>query len=275
MAINTYYFSHNHITVLQQYIPKYIHKYKKSFFPLIILLLVTLWGWLAYPYMEARADAETAPMFSIYSQRISHSPDGIGKFYMGREIAKVMGYRGASWLERPTREEEENSSEIVKNLNFEPDSIVADVGAGTGYMSFQIAPLLTEGKVLAVDIQPEMLDIIDYFKQEKQIDNVEGILATDTNPNLPPESIDIALMVDVYHELEYPYEMMKQIMKALKPGGKVVLAEYRGENPFLRIKPLHKMTQRQIKKELQSVGLIWCETKNILPQQHLIIFEKI
>ncbi|MEM7578843.1 MAG: class I SAM-dependent methyltransferase [Mastigocoleus sp.] len=225
--------------------------------------------------MEARAEVETAPIFSIYSQRISHSPDGIGKFYMGREIAKVMGHRGAGWLERSTREEEEKPSEIIKALNFQPDNIIADIGAGTGYISFQIAPLLTEGKVLAVDIQPEMLEIIDYFQQEKQIDNIEKVLATETDLNLSPESIDMALMVDVYHELEYPYEMIKQIIKALKPGGKVVLAEYRGENPFLRIKPLHKMTQKQVKKELQSTGLIWCETKNNLPRQHLMIFEKI
>ncbi|MEM7554076.1 MAG: class I SAM-dependent methyltransferase [Cyanobacteria bacterium P01_A01_bin.84] len=225
--------------------------------------------------MEAFADTKTAPIFSIYRQRLSHSPDGIGKFYMGREIAKVMGHRGAGWLERPSREEEEKPGEIIKALDLQPDCVLADVGAGTGYMSFRIAPVLTHGKVLAVDIQPEMLEIIDYLKREKHIDNVEKILATPTNPNLLPESIDVALMVDVYHELEYPYEMMKQIMKALKPGGKVVLAEYRGENPFLMIKPLHKMTQRQVKKEMLAVGLIWCETKKILPQQHLMIFEKI
>jgi ubiquinone/menaquinone biosynthesis C-methylase UbiE len=145
---------------------------------------------------------------------------------------------------------------------------------GTGYLSFRIAPLLTDGKVLAVDIQPEMLEIINFFQQEKNISNVEPILATLTNPNLPSASVDLALMVDAYHELEYPQEVMTGIVKALKPGGKVVLVEYRGENPLIMIKRLHKMTQKQVRKEMQAVGLVWRETKNLLPQQHLMIFEK-
>lgn len=169
---------------------------------------------------------------NIYEQRANPSSDGIGKFYMGREIAQVMGHTGAGWLERPRREVEEQPSKIVRALNLQPDDVVADIGAGTGYLSFRIAPLLTEGKVLAVDIQPEMLEIINFFKQEKHITNVEPILATLTNPNLPSPSVDLALMVDAYHELEYPQEVMTAIVKALKPGGKVVLVEYRGENPI-------------------------------------------
>ncbi|NET02158.1 MAG: methyltransferase domain-containing protein [Sphaerospermopsis sp. SIO1G2] len=211
---------------------------------------------------------------TIYEQRQNHSSDGIGKFYMGREIANVMGYTGAGWLERPSREIEEKTSQIVELLDLKPDHVVADIGAGTGYLSFLIAPLLTEGKVLAVDIQPQMLEIIDYFKQEKNINNVQPILATETNPNLPATSIDFAIFVDAYHELGYPQEVMTEIVKALKPGGKVVLVEYRAENPFIRIKRLHKMSQRQVKKEMQAVGLVFQETKNNLPQQHFMVFTK-
>ncbi|MEA5580867.1 class I SAM-dependent methyltransferase [Nodularia harveyana UHCC-0300] len=211
---------------------------------------------------------------NVYEQKAYPSADGIGKYYMGREIAKVMGHTGAGWLERPRREVEEQPSKIVSALNLKPDDVVADIGAGTGYLSFRIAPLLTDGKVLAVDIQPEMLEIVEFFQQEKNIPNVEPLLATLTNPNLSPASIDLALMVDAYHELEYPQEVMTEIVKALKPGGKVVLVEYRGENPFIMIKRLHKMTQKQVRKEMEAVGLVWRETKNLLPQQHLMIFEK-
>jgi precorrin-6B methylase 2 len=215
-----------------------------------------------------------SPSSTAYEQKLVRSPDGIGKFYMGREIARVMGHTGAGWLERPSREAEEKPSKIFTVLNLKPNDVVADVGAGTGYMSFQIAPLLTFGKVLAVDVQPEMLDIIKFFKQEKNINNVEPVLATSTNPNLPPESINLALMVDAYHEFEYPREVMEGIVQALKAGGRVVLVEYRGENPFIMIKRLHKMTQRQVIKEMQAVGLVWDETQNLLPQQHLMIFKK-
>lgn len=211
---------------------------------------------------------------TFYQQRTIHNPDGIGKFYLGREIAHVMGHTGAMWLERPSREAEEKPSKIVDALHLKPDDIVADIGAGTGYLSFLIAPTLPQGKVLAVDIQPEMLDIVEFFKQEKHISNVEPILATTHTPNLPPESVDLAIMVDAYHEFDYPREMMEGIVKGLKSGGRVALVEYRGENPFIAIKGLHKMTQKQVKKEMQAVSLQWQETQELLPQQHLIIFRK-
>ncbi|RCJ19317.1 methyltransferase type 11 [Nostoc sp. ATCC 43529] len=247
------------------------YKNKPNFLSFILISLVILGGLLLNPINTAKADS---PSPTVYEQRIIHSPDGIGKYYMGREIAKVMGYTGAGWLERPRREVEEQPSKIVSVLNIKPNDVVADIGAGTGYLSFRIAPLLTTGKVLAVDVQPEMLEIIELFKQEKNIINVEPVLATLTDPNLTPESIDLALMVDAYHELEYPQEVMQKVVNALKPGGKVVLVEYRGENPFIMIKRLHKMTQKQVRKEMQAVGLVWRETKNLLPQQHLMVFKK-
>ncbi|CEJ43582.1 SAM-dependent methyltransferase (Unc haracterized protein) [Umezakia ovalisporum] len=244
------------------------HKLNCLQFFAILLMLVNL---LFTPMTIANAASVSN---NVYEQRWRPSADGMGKYYMGREIAKVMGHTGAGWLERPSREVEEQPSKIVSALNLKPDDVVADIGAGTGYLSFRIAPLLTDGKVLAVDIQPEMLEFVKFFKQEKNIFNVEPILATLTNPNLPSASVDLALMVDTYHELEYPQELMQGIVKALKPGGKVVLVEYRGENPLIMIKPLHKMTQKQVRKEMATVGLVWRETKNLLPQQHLMIFEK-
>lgn len=237
---------------------------------LLIILVMMLGLLLGGNYTAIVASATS----SVYEQRSHPSLDGIGKYYMGREIAKVMGHTGAGWLERPSREAEEQPSKIASVLNLQPSDVVADIGAGTGFMSFRIAPILTQGKVLAVDIQPEMLDIMELLKKENHITNVEPVLATLTDPNLPPTSVDLALMVDAYHEFAYPQEVMQGIVKALKPGGRVVLVEYRGENPFIMIKRLHKMTQKQVRQEMQAVGLVWRETKNLLPQQHLMIFEK-
>lgn len=244
---------------------------KLSFIPLIAIILAVASFWLLN---STKPEITNTSSTTIYEQKTNPSSDGIGKFYMGREIAKVMGHTGAGWLERSSRELEEQPSKIVSALNFKRDDVVADIGAGTGYLSFLIAPLLPQGKVLAVDIQQEMLDIIKAAKKEKKISNVEPVLATINNPNLPDASVDLALMVDAYHEFEYPYEVMQGIVKALKPGGRVVLVEYRGENPLIMIKRLHKMTQQQVRKEMQAVGLTWRETKNLLPQQHLMIFEK-
>jgi len=250
-----------------------MHQQRKySFLFFILLALVIFWSYLLRPPINIAI--ATTVSSSVYEQRQLHNPDGIGKYYMGREIAKVMGHTGAAWLERPSRETEEKPSKILDALHLKSTDVVADIGAGTGYLSFRIAPKVPQGKVLAVDIQPEMLDIINFFKQELNVTNVEAVLATPTNPNLPPASVDLALMVDAYHEFEYPREVMQAIVKALKPDGRVVLVEYRGENPLIMIKGLHKMTQKQVKKEMQAVGLVWRETKNLLPQQHLMVFAK-
>ncbi|NEQ25573.1 MAG: methyltransferase domain-containing protein [Microcoleus sp. SIO2G3] len=214
----------------------------------------------------------TAAADEIYQRRSPHR-DGIGKIYMGREIAQVMGHTGATWLERPSRTWEEQPQKLIEALDLRPTDIVADLGAGTGYFSFRIAPIVSQGKVLAVDVQPEMIDILNFLKQEDHVENVEPILATPTDPQLPA-GIDRVLMVDAYHEFEYPYEVMTAVVKALKPNGQVILAEYRGENPFIPIKGLHKMTQRQVQREMAAVGLRWVKTSEILPQQHLMVFEK-
>lgn len=237
----------------------------------IILAIICL---LPLNACAAVTASETASDENIYQQRTVHNPDGIGKFYMGREIAQVMGYQGAGWLERQSRGMEEKSARLVNNLDLKPTDIVADIGAGTGYFSFRIAPLVPEGKVFAVDVQPKMINFIKLNKQEKNIANVEPVLGSIDNPNLPENSVDLVVMVDAYHEFAYPREMMQGIVKALKPGGRTVSIEYRGENPMIPIKGLHKMTQKQVKKEMAAVGLVWKETKDMLPQQHLMVFEK-
>jgi ubiquinone/menaquinone biosynthesis C-methylase UbiE len=210
-----------------------------------------------------------------YEIRTNHDPDGIGKVYMGREIAQVMGHQGAGWLERSSRESEEQPQKVIAALQLKPNGVVADIGAGTGYFSFRIAPQIPQGKVYAVDVQPEMIEILNSLKDEKKIANVEPILGSETNPNLPENRVDLALMVDAYHEFEYPREMIEGIVRSLKPNGRVVLVEYRGENPFVMIKALHKMTQRQVRQEMSAAGLKYVETRNGLPQQHIMIFEKV
>lgn len=211
---------------------------------------------------------------SYYREKAIHNPDGIGKYYMNREIAQVMGHQAMMWLERPSRETEEKPDLTVEMLDLKSNDVVADIGAGTGYFSFRMAEKVPEGKVYAVDIQPEMLEEIALVKKDHSITNIETILGQEDKPNLPTESIDLAFMVDAYHEFAYPREMMEGIVQALKPGGRVILLEYRQENPMIMIKPLHKMTQKQVKKELKTVGLKWQTTKEFLPEQHFLVFSK-
>ena len=205
----------------------------------------------------------------------SESRDGIGKFYMGREIAHVMGHQAADWLERPERAEEEKTALLVEALQFKPGEIVADIGAGTGYFCRRIAPRVgTNGIVYAVEIQQEMLDLLTNKMAEAGVTNVKPILGTTQDPKLPANSLDTILMVDVYHEFDYPYEMVEAMCRALKPGGRLVFVEYRGEDPEVPIKPLHKTTQSQIKKEMTAHPLEWSETLNMLPRQHIMIFKR-
>ncbi|MEL6222735.1 MAG: class I SAM-dependent methyltransferase [Cyanobacteria bacterium J06627_8] len=203
----------------------------------------------------------------------SPSSDGIGKIYMGREISSVMSHRGAAWLERSSRKREEKPWKIVDALDLSPTDTVVDLGAGTGYMTFRLASAVPEGNVYAVDIQPEMLEMLSALQGDRNITNVEPRLAELTDPHLP-NNIDAVLMVDAYHELAYPREVMTAVVDALRPGGRVVLAEYRGENPLIPIKRLHKMTERQVRRELEAVGLEWVKTDERLPRQHLIFFQK-
>lgn len=202
------------------------------------------------------------------------SMDGIGKLYMGREIAQVMGHQGASWLERSERAQEEGTELLIKNLPLKPTDSLADIGAGTGYFSFRLAAKVPDGKVYAVDIQQEMLDVIAERKKSGIGQNVFGVLGTEADPKLPANALDLILMVDAYHEFNFPREMGEGMVRALKPGGRIALVEYRAEDDSVPIKRLHKMTQAQAKKEMAALGLNWVQTKDVLPWQHLMFFEK-
>ena len=222
-------------------------------------------------HIEASADSRAD---EAYYQVGTASRDGIGKFYMGREISHVMGHRGSKWLERPTREQEERTDLLVSNMDLRPTDVVIDLGAGTGYFSFPLARQLALGKVLAIDIQPEMLSIIEERKARERTENIETLIGTPTNPRIPDSSADVVLLVDAYHEFSHPREVMEGVASGLKRGGRLVLVEYRGEDAKVPIKRLHKMTQQQAKNEIQSVGLKWLKTDNYLPQQHVMTFIK-
>jgi precorrin-6B methylase 2 len=210
-----------------------------------------------------------------YETRTQHDPDGIGKFYLGREIAHVMGPGGVPWLERRERETEERPQLMIDALQIKPGQTIADLGAGSGYYSFRIAPLVGErGSVLAIDVEPRMLRIITERAKRAGVANVTTVLSTPSDPNLEPNSVDLLFMVDVYHELEFPFEMMTKVREALKPGGRVALIEYKAEDPAVMIKPVHKMTERQIIRELTAAGFRHQKTIRSLPLQHLVLFEK-
>ncbi len=220
-------------------------------------------------------DPKAAPPKDRYEIREQHDPDGIGKFYLGREIAHVMGHQAADWLERPEREDEERPSLLMAALKLKPGEAAADIGAGTGYYTRRLAQAVgTNGVVYAVEIQQEMLDILTNKMAGLNIHNVKPVLGTITDPKLPANSVDLILMVDVYHEFDHPYEMVEAMASALKPGGRMVFVEFRGEDLALRIKPLHKMTEAQVRKEMTEFPLKWTETLETLPRQHVIIFRK-
>lgn len=200
--------------------------------------------------------------------------DGIGKFYKGREIAQVMGAAGSDWLERDTRNLEENTDSAIAHLPLNKNSVVADIGAGTGYYSFRIAKRIPLGKLYAVEIQDEMISQLSEKKKQLGDSVITIVKGSELSSNLPDNSIDLALMVDVYHELSYPKEMLQALRLALKPGGRLILLEYRGEDPSIPIKPLHKTTVRQLNKELEPIGYRLVEKGEFLPIQHFLIYQK-
>jgi SAM-dependent methyltransferase len=234
--------------------------------------------WLAFACLLllsfSTRPAESPPS-SPYEFRALHDPNGIGKFYFGREIAHVMGHEGADWLERPERVKEEEPDKMVDLLKLKPGDAAADIGAGTGFITWRLAKKVgPTGKVYAVEIQQEMLDLLVPKMKERGLENVIPTLGTITDPKLPDASLDLVLMVDVYHEFSHPHEMMQAIARSLKPGGRVAFVEFRAEDPNVPIKAVHKMTEAQVKKEMQGTGLLWDQTASELPWQHLITFRK-
>jgi ubiquinone/menaquinone biosynthesis C-methylase UbiE len=207
---------------------------------------------------------------------IPQTQDGIGKRYMGREIAGVMGWQGASWLERQEREKEERTDLLIRELNLKPGMTVADIGAGTGFLTRQMAKQVApQGVVYAVDVQPEMIEIMQRLSKAAGVNNIRSVLSTTQQVKLPDNSIDLAIMVDVYHELEFPFEMLASMIASLKPGGQLVFVEYRAEDDSVPIKAVHKMSEAQIKKEVGAfAALQWERTSKRLPWQHIVIFKK-
>jgi ubiquinone/menaquinone biosynthesis C-methylase UbiE len=239
------------------------------------LFLIALFAACVTGRFNSFAETNSPALTSRYETRADHDPNGIGKFYMGREIAHVMGHQAADWLERSEREQEERSDLLMPALKLKPGDVVADIGAGTGYYTRRMAKVIgTSGVVHAVDIQPEMLDILTNKLAAERIFNVKPVLGTVTDPKLPRASVDLILMVDVYHEFDHPFEMVEAMCKALKPGGRIVFVEFRGEDPKVPIKLVHKMTESQVRKEMSVHPLEWVETIGTLPQQHIIVFRK-
>lgn len=220
--------------------------------------------------------AQITPQASpLYETRAKHDPNGTGRFYMGREIAQVMGPGGIEWLDRAQRDTEEHPTQVLEALQLHRGDVVADLGAGSGYFTFRMAPLVGDtGKVFAVDVQDEMLQTLRQRAAAMKATNVQVIKGTETNPNLPADTIDLVLLVDVYHELAYPHEVMEAVRESLKPKGRVAFVEYRKEDPAVQIKEVHKMSVQQLEKEMNAAGFTRVRTVETLPLQHIVLFEK-
>lgn len=208
---------------------------------------------------------------SLYTFR-KGDPSGIGKWYLGREIAHVMGYQGIGWLERSEREKEENTSKLIKYMDIQSTDVIADIGAGSGYHVFKMAPEAQQ--VFAVDLQEEMLAAIESKMTQSGDENITLVKGDERTINLPGQSIDKVLMVDVYHEFSFPVEMIGSIKKALKPDGRIYLIEYLGEDRSVPIKRLHKMTEAQAVKEMETAGFKLAQNIPGLPWQHCMVFVK-
>lgn len=235
---------------------------------------------LAFALWPARAQVPADPAASAVAPNPLYveapgTPDGIGKWFLGREIAHYMSHGGASWLERPEREDEESPVVALDLLALRPGDVVADVGAGSGYFSWRMGRIVgPKGRVYATDIQPEMLAILRTNVLAHGITNVIPVLGTPTDPKLPTNALDLILLVDVYHECDHPHEMVQGFVRALKPGGRLALVEYRGEERWIPIKPLHKMTEAQVRREMGLHALEWVGNVRGLPRQHLLVFRK-
>jgi ubiquinone/menaquinone biosynthesis C-methylase UbiE len=236
----------------------------------LICLCLTL-----FPLLAGCADDAATPAVGtgVYEYR-TPSAGGTGKIYLGRQISQVMGHNGAAWLDRAGRELEERTDLLIDHLPLDDDDTVADIGAGTGYFTERMARRVPSGRVYAVDIEAAMLEMLSARITAAGLANVVPVQATVMDPQLPADTIDLALMVDAYHEFSHPFEVMTGLGKALKHGGRVVLVEYRGEDPAVPIKRLHKMTQIQVRREMAAAGLEWESTGDFLPQQHFMVFRK-
>ena len=229
------------------------------------------WALLASTPLRAQPSVAAAPGY----ETMTPSADGIGKRFKGREIAQVMGWQGAAWLERQEREQEERTDLLLPELRLAPGMSVADIGAGTGYIARRMARLVgPSGAVYAVDVQPEMVRLLAESARRDGLPQIHPVLGRENDVALAPASIDLAIMVDVYHELAFPREVLASIVRALKPGGRVVFVEYRAEDPAVAIKPLHKMSVAQVRAEADLPQLAFERVVETLPMQHIVVFRK-
>lgn len=226
----------------------------------------------------AQTAAETKPKTKSKAgarARRPRSPHGPPATYMGRSIAEVMSYLGADWLVRESREKEEQPDRMLDALKIARGSVVADVGAGVGYNSLRLSKRVgPEGTVHATDLQPEMLKMLVENARDAGVTNIKTALCTPTDPKLPAGALDLVLMVDVYHECSAPAATLQGLRQALKPGGRLVLVEFRAEDPEVPIRPEHKMSLAQVRKEVEPQGFVFKESLEFLPWQHIVIFEK-
>lgn len=214
-----------------------------------------------------------ATQFAVAQQDVT-SVDG-RPVYKGREIAQTMHYNGAPWLIRESRQREEDCQKMLENLGVKPGMTICDMGCGNGFYSLKLAEMVgKEGKILAVDIQPEMLRLLKARAEEQGIENIELILGDIDNPKLPKGKVDMILCVDVYHEFSHPVEMLTGMHQSLKPDGKVALLEFRMEDPNVPIKLLHKMSKKQAILEYEANGFQLASEFDGLPWQHMMFFEK-
>ena len=244
---------------------------------LIVALVSVVSAIFAAPALHSQTTNPPAqtPTDPRYETRAVHDPNGTGRFYMGREIAQVMGPGGIPWLDRPQRDEEQKPDVVLDALELHGGETVVDLGAGSGYFTFRIAPRVGKtGKVLAVDVQDEMLATLRQRAAAQKMTNVVVVKGSESDPHLPVNAVDVVLMVDVYHELAYPYEIMTKVRQALKPNGRMVFVEYRKEDPKVDILEVHKMSVAQLEKEMKAVGFVRVQTIETLPVQHIVIFEK-
>lgn len=215
---------------------------------------------------------------NVTAQDAVETQDGIPPaltHYRGRKIAPTMGYQGAGWLVREERVREENSPKLLQALGVRPGQVVCDLGCGNGYYTLDLARLTgPQGRVLGVDIQPEMLHLLELRAAEAELKNVEPIQGTLIDPKLPAQGVDLVLLVDVYHEFSHPEQMLQGIRRSLKPEGRMVLVEFRAEDLTVPIKPLHKMSRKQILKEIPPNGFRLVDEYEELPWQHVMFFQR-
>lgn len=239
------------------------------------LLAVVLLGTAVAASAAAPAGVDARPVEARYENG-RRTRDGIGKYYFGREISQVMGHQGAGWLERPEREQEERTDLLLDALRLRPGDTVADIGAGSGYFTWRMAQKVGPmGVIHAVEIQQVFLDLLMVNMKRRGVDErVKPVLGTIDDPRLPEASCDVILLVDVYHEFDHPFEMARAMARALKPGGRLVLVEYRGEDPEVPIKPLHKMTEAQVRREFSVHPVRFERNIDVLPRQHILVFRR-